>query len=388
MPLVYQISDNIISSLGTNTVQNFSAVASGMTGLRYYPEGTMDVPEAFCASLIDKSLLQEHGNKACIPEEYTPFDTLIILSALYALNNTNVDASSERTIFILSTTKGNISLLAEGFNKGQPDKRLYLWNSAALLAGFFNNPNNPVVVSNACISGVSAQIVAQKLLISGRFDHAVVVGSDLVSRFIISGFQSFKSLSQQVCRPFDAARQGLNLGEAAGTIVLGIAPSLDDLTQHSLYIAGGAITNDANHISGPSRTAEGLYRAINAAMSNSSNTMPDFICAHGTATLFNDEMEAMAFNRAGMQDIPVFSLKAYFGHTLGAAGIIETIISSESIKQTVLPASAGYNESGVSQAIAINTETKPYSADSFLKTVSGFGGCNAAIVIRKKEGSL
>jgi len=385
MSLVYQISDNLISPLGFTTLSNFDAVVSGSTGLKYYAEGSLGVPEAFCAALIERLLLHEQCHAAGIPQDYTDFDKLIILSATLALRNTGIDASSERTVFILSTTKGNISLLAEGFTKGSPDKRLFLWHSAGLLSDFFNNPNKPMVVSNACISGVSAQLVARQLLLSGRFDYAVVVGADLVSKFVVSGFQSFKSLSQQVCRPFDAAREGLNIGEAAGTIVLGRASGVDELPANNLYIAGGSITNDANHISGPSRTAEGLYRAIASAVKTNNHEEPGFICAHGTATPYNDEMEAIALNRVHMQHIPVFSLKAYFGHTLGAAGLIETIIASQALRQSVIPANAGYNECGVSQPVAVNTETKAYACSSFLKTVSGFGGCNAAMLVKKKE---
>jgi 3-oxoacyl-[acyl-carrier-protein] synthase I len=113
------------------------------------------------------------------------------------------------------------------------------------------------------------------------------------------------------------------------------------------------------------------------------NSAIDFISAHGTATLYNDEMEAKAFSLAGFEDTPLNSLKAFYGHTLGAAGIVELIIGIHSLRNNVLVPSFGFNESGVSEKLNIITKPATGSFRTFLKTASGFGGCNAAIVLRK-----
>ena len=110
----------------------------------------------------------------------------------------------------------------------------------------------------------------------------------------------------------------------------------------------------------------------------------DFISAHGTATLYNDEMEAKAMHLANMEDKPLNSLKGYFGHTLGAAGVVETILSSESLKRNQLLPTAGFESIGVSQPVNVIKNTTDKKVTTCLKTASGFGGCNAAIILKKE----
>ena len=195
------------------------------------------------------------------------------------------------------------------------------------------------MVSNACTSGVLAIITGARLIRAGLFDNVVINGTDILSEFVLSGFNSFKSLSTGPCRPFDKTRDGLSLGEGSGTIILTANPYLSNNSVH--IVAGeGFSTNDANHISGPSRTGEGLFLAINRLMKKT-NVSIDYISAHGTATPFNDEMESIAITRAGLQSVPVNGFKGYWGHTLGAAGIIESImgyIPSETAFYSVLSA--------------------------------------------------
>ena len=163
-------------------------------------------------------------------------------------------------------------------------------------------------------------ITGMRLIQSGQYDHAVIAGADVISKFVLSGFQSFQAVSQGLCKPFDADRDGINLGEGAATVIL----SADKPTGEAIELVSGAISNDANHISGPSRTGEELYYAINKAM-DAAGLKPqdiDFISAHGTATVYNDEMEAKAVTLAGLQHVPLNSLKGFYGHTLGASGLI------------------------------------------------------------------
>ncbi|MEN8225154.1 MAG: beta-ketoacyl synthase, partial [Bacteroidota bacterium] len=148
---------------------------------------------------------------------------------------------------------------------------------------------------------------------------------------------------------------------------------------------GGAGSNDANHISGPSRTGEGLQIAIRHSLefSGVSTDVIDSISAHGTATDHNDEMEAKAFNSAGLATVPINSFKGYIGHTLGGAGIIESAISLQSMKKNILFRSAGYHEKGVSKEINVINKTENKEINTCLKTASGFGGSNAAVVFQK-----
>ncbi len=202
---VIKIADNIISPLGFTTSENYQAVKEGRTGLRRY-EHFDDIPEPFTASLIDSSALDRriHECGLCL-QSYTRFERMIILSVWQALQSTDIDVSSPRVLFLLSTTKGNVSLLDPQMGS-KDEERIQLGTSARLIAQYFRNPNEPIVISNACVSGLCAQITAMRALRSGRYDRAIVTGADEQSRFIISGFQSFKTVSAEPCRPFDIER--------------------------------------------------------------------------------------------------------------------------------------------------------------------------------------
>ena len=311
-------------------------------------------------------------------DEITTFESL----ALKALHDVlgNVDVPRARTLFLLSTTKGNIELINES-----PDvNRISLHETARSIANRFGF-EHVSVVSNACISGVLAIITAKRLIQSGIYDHAVIVGCDVVTEFVLSGFRSLQALSSGVCKPFDANRDGINLGEASGVVILSASPEILGGTKQ-LVVLGEGVTNDANHISGPSRTGDELAFAINTALVRSRLTAEDidFISAHGTGTRYNDDMEAKAFHLAGLSETPLHSLKGYYGHTLGAAGLLESIISVRQLVRNESIASGGYQHFGVSEPLRINSQSGSLRMKRILKTASGFGGCNAAIVFEKK----
>ena len=149
-----------------------------------------------------------------------------------------------------------------------------------------------------------------------------------------------------------------------------------------MQIVSGASANDANHISGPSRTGDGLFQAVTKTLKDQ-NIKPDVISAHGTATPYNDEMESIAFERAGLTNVPVNSLKGYYGHTLGAAGVLETVMTLEAAAHNKFIRSAGFSEHGVSGKIQIAREHQTENIKTILKTASGFGGCNGAALFVK-----
>lgn len=376
--MIVRIADNIVSPLGTTSDANYLAVKSGKSELKRY-EGKWNLPEPFVASLIDRPSLDDEFAAHNIDDRFTFFEKVVILSARKALANAKIDASSEKVLFILSTTKGNVHLL-DANETGFPKERVLLGQAARQLTDFFHNPNQPIVVSNACISGVCAQIEAMRNLQGDNFDYVVVVGADVQSPFIVSGFQSFKALSAEPCKPFDANRTGLNLGDAAATIVY----ARRDAVLASDWVAcRGAIRNDANHISGPSRVGEGSFRALKAALGDFNPNEIAFINAHGTATPYNDEMESIAIERAGLSEVPVNALKGYFGHTMGAAGVLESILSMKAIDDHTVLATRGYNNIGVSHPLVLSNQNCPTEKRAFIKLLSGFGGCNAALLFAK-----
>jgi 3-oxoacyl-[acyl-carrier-protein] synthase I len=308
---------------------------------------------------------------------------LLIQSVSDALKLVSVDPADPRTIFIISSTKGNISYIETNEITDDAAEKVSLSNSALVVSKHFNNPNKPVVVSNACISGVLALLTAKRMIDCELYDHAVVTGADLITKFILSGFQSFQAVSPEPCTPFDKKRQGVTLGEGAATMILSNDPSKG---KHPVRVMGGATSNDANHISGPSRTGEPLSVAIRKSMREAGVTKEDidFIVAHGTATIFNDDMESKAITLAGLNQVPVNSLKGFYGHTLGAAGLIESAIGVESIRSSVMIPTKGFREPGVAEEINICSTLKQAPVSFVLKTASGFGGCNAAMVFGKQ----
>lgn len=323
--MIYCIGHSIISPLGEGSAANYAAVQAGRSGLKVHTSRFEDV-EPFCASLFDT------------PQAFVP---LCIKSVEEAIQDSGLRIQDSDTIFILSTTKGD---------------NLDLLTPAQEIARHFGNPNPPIVVSNACTSGVCAQITAKRLLEAGLYEHAVVIGCDIQTKFIVSGFQAFKALSPEPCLPFSPDRKGLNLGEAAATIVYSRVVSQELGVNSPWTLEAGAIHNDANHISAPSRTGEGAYLCLKDVMQGVRPEDITLLGVHGTATLYNDDMEKTAIERAGLQNVPISALKPYFGHTMGAAGIIETIICA-------LLAQRG----------------------TVIKMLSGFGGVNAAIRLKIED---
>lgn len=373
--MIKKIADNIYSPLGDTTDANYAAVSHGRSMLRAYDGSVMDLPEPFTASLFDWGRVESVAG--C-----TPFERIAIASIDRALSRADVDVRSEGLLFILSTTKGNVDLLDSRQADASAADRVALGAAAQHIASYFGFRRQPLVVSNACISGLSAQLTAMRLLEGGYCDTAIVCGADVQSRFIVSGFGSLKALSPVECRPFDMERTGLNLGEAAATIIYRSSRAADE---GGWRCVRGAVRNDAHHVSSPSPRGEGCYQAICAAMGDMQADRLAFVNVHGTATLFNDEMESVALSRAGLLGVPVNSLKGYYGHTMGAAGVLETILSMQAVDHGCVLATRGFRELGVSQPVLVSDSNQPTAKLAFLKLLSGFGGGNAAMVFERKE---
>ena len=353
--MIYWITDNIISPLGFTSLQNYEAVKAGQTALCRY-DGKWDIPESFTASF-----LSNEQNLQLTTDGFTRFEAIAYQSARNAIAKSGIDVSDQRVVFILSTTKGNTD------NHSPAD-------AASHIACRLGITTQPIVVCNACISGVAAIILAKRLLEANLFDYAIVCGADIQTKFTVSGFLSLKAVSAEPCRPFDMERTGLNLGEAAATIIFTNKPC-----ESHWAVTTGAITNDAFHTTSPSKNGEGAFQALQNLHADPDNLA--FINAHGTATMFNDQMESVAIERAGLNSIPVNSLKGFFGHTLGAAGILEAIISQRAADEGIILGTKGFEERGVSGKINITEKNTPTKKHDFIKMISGFGGCNAAILV-------
>ncbi|MCQ2189059.1 MAG: beta-ACP synthase [Paludibacteraceae bacterium] len=369
----YIIGKGAICALGNSLSEIVSNVAAEKTGVvngnKTYANG-----QTFPLGAADSCFASQY---AINTSEYTRLEQMMIASTLDAAKDTCIDLSSPSTLFIFSTTKGNIDTL----NHNESD---YIHNLAVKVASYFKNHNTPICISNACISGVLAAIYAHRLIQRGEFKNVVVVGGDLLTDFVVSGFDSFRSLSHNVCKPYDKNRDGISLGEGACTLIL----SNETHNPGCYYIAGGATSNDANHISGPSRTGEELAHAIMSAMNEANITAPDvtFVNMHGTATVYNDEMESKALAVAGLTESIVVSQKGYFGHTLGCSGVLELAVSIALAEKNIIARTLGFETNGTPVELNISKETiKKKVCNTFVKTASGFGGCNAALVISKNK---
>ena len=373
--MIYKIADNILSPLGETTQQNYQAVKSGRSALARH-DHRWALPESVTASLFTE---EQEGR--FMVSGLSRFESMVVTSVRQALSQTALDVSQPNVVLIISTTKADVELLEQVSplqgTLGEVTS-LSPADSALRIARELGFTTQPIVVCNACISGLSALILASRLLEDGQYDYAVVCGADSQSRFIVSGFQSLKALSTEPCRPFDMERIGLNLGEAAATMILSVNSKPSSV---NWAIGPGAVRNDACHISNPAKNGEGSYRALTAVMGDRPADDLAFVNAHGTATIFNDQMESVAIERAGLSTVPVNGYKGYYGHTMGAAGVLETILSMAAVDDHTVLGTQGFEELGVSGKIHLSADSQPTSKTAFIKMLSGFGGCNAAVLL-------
>lgn len=359
----------LISSLGFGVAENCNSLAEQKTNTRLW-EGEFPI----CS--IDNIRLQQRIEEYQL-SAFTKVEQLAIISIEELACDIVSVLESDKTLFILSTTKGDINLLSTNREK------CLLTNTADVIARYFGLKNTPIIVSNACISGLTSIIIASDFVQRGIYDNVIVVGVDIISEFVIRGFNSFRSVSKNICRPYDIDRDGLTIGEACGAVVI-------TSTKTSIEIAGGANSNDANHISGPSRSGDGLALAIRRAVKDANVTSLDidFVNSHGTATTFNDEMESKAITLEGLNDVPLNCFKQYIGHTLGASGVVESILCCEQLRRNTVYGVRGFTTLGVPHPLNISSENRTFNAQYALKTASGFGGCNSAIVFKKSDNEL
>ncbi len=288
---------------------------------------------------------------------------------------------------VLATTKANIEAL-ERLSDGRPcseTARRHL--QPELLAADLateHSAGGPVqTISTACTSGTIALQQGVKLIRRGAADAVFVVGVDHLSAFVVAGFTSLKAIDPSGCRPFDRSRCGLSPGEAGAAILL----VRGDLAIGSqIELCGWGSSNDANHMTGPSRDGSGLAQAIRAALksANLNACDIDYVNVHGTGTPYNDAMEAAALRTIfGEACPPVSGLKGMLGHTLGAAGVVETIACAMALQEQFLPGTPRLSVVADGMPASLVKEPRPAGRlRHVLKLSTGFGGVNCALILR------
>ncbi|MCK5844085.1 MAG: hypothetical protein KAG97_05210 [Victivallales bacterium] len=323
----------------------------------------------------------------CCAEVRIPYDYSSTGSFVWLLMEPlrEIIASWNSDHLVLATTKGEIDLLENEIRgnraplSGKPLCPLSEFLRKTL--EFFGIPDG-TVVSAACASSNIAVQRAAEMLLADRCKRPAVIGVDIVSKFVFSGFSALQALSPtNSVRPFDAGRNGLLLGEACAAALFeeNDANSAGALAT----VAGWGASSDANHVTGPSRDGSGLAKAIHSALDAAGATPSDLsaVCAHGTGTVYNDAMEIMAFSTLMRNPVPAFSIKGATGHTMGAAGLLETLVCARALNESIAPPTVGLSSPDPLAEEWVSTDSAEIADGLFLNVNSGFGGVNAAIVL-------
>ncbi len=289
-------------------------------------------------------------------------------------------------LLILASTTGEIDLLERAVASQTGDaaeSRLDRFLAKAAMRSGVRGGG--LVISAACASSTAALAHAAGLIRSGRRDAVLVAACDSVTEFVFSGFSSLMALDPEGARPFDARRHGLTVGEAAAcALVMSDERARREQRTVLWEVAGWGLTNDANHMTGPSRDGAGLARSIEKALAVAgvgADEIPS-ISAHGTGTPYNDSMEMKAFQRVFAAPRPTWSVKGGMGHTMGAAGLVEAILTGESLRRQAVPPTVRLQEPDDEARGWATTSETAVAGTMALTTNSGFGGVNAAVVVR------
>lgn len=273
-----------------------------------------------------------------------------------------------------------------GKHPGTEAMAAFLGNDLATVVAALADARGPrATVVNACASATDAIGLGAMWIDSGQCDVVLAGGADALHRVPFLGFGVLRNTSSKDCRPFDLHRNGLNLGEGAGLIVLERAAHARARAASILgYVAGYATAADAHHPTAPHPDGLGLRRAIRQALADAELTRADigFVHAHGTGTTHNDRVEGRALGELLSPDITLFSSKGYTGHTMGAAGALGAVFALSHLRDALVPASAGFQTPDPECLVVPTTHNRPLRAGAALCSSLAFGGTNSVLVLR------
>jgi 3-oxoacyl-[acyl-carrier-protein] synthase II len=311
----------------------------------------------------------------------------LVIQMLKMILTKDLNIIPKDAFLILATTVGEIDLLEKAVLKKTNDpKTSKLTNLLKKVKRLAKIKEEGMLISCACASSSTALAEAARIIESGEKDCCLVVAADAVSEFVYSGFSSLMALDKDRAKPFDKNRSGLSLGEAAGFILLMSQSRAKKEKRDALaQIAGWGSSCDANHMTGPSRNGDGLTRAIACALKKADVSTDQIGCisSHGTGTLYNDAMEMSAFkNIFKNQAIPVYSIKGGIGHTLGSAGLIETITALKVGQEKTIPPTVGLKDIDAQATGWVSHLAKELKQPTIILNNCGFGGINTALILK------
>ena len=294
---------------------------------------------------------------------------------------------------VMGTTSGNAlhfladyaALTAGRPVPGQGLADFYGSNPAAALAAKYGLTGPALTLGNACCSGADAVGLGGGLVASGRCDLVLAGGADALSLVPYFGFRRLMVYDDRPCRPFDRDRAGLNLGEGAACLILEApeAAAARGARPLALFRAYAA-SSDAHHLTAPHPEALGLRRALKAALAQAGLAPGDlaFVNVHGTATPDNDRAEALALT-SELPGLPVWAAKGATGHTLGAAGALEAVLTVMALERGSLPPSFGFARPDPALGLG-PAPPGPIQGRAALSTSLGFGGANTVLIFERR----
>lgn len=384
----------VISAIGNSveeTYTSFSTQRSGIGKLTLF-DSIHDLPVGEVSlsnqSLIDTLSLEPFQSRTTL---------LGIHAAREAIANADLDLQPWRTGLISGTTVGGMDkteFFFQNFLKDKTKGNLHdvyqheCGMSTECIAGALGIDDFITTINTACSSSVNAIALGVRMIRQGKLDVVVAGGTDALSKFTLNGFNSLMILDKEPCKPFDARRNGLNLGEGAGFVVLVSERVMQASKLTSMGVVSGfANTNDAFHQTASSPEGRGSFAAMEQAlhMSGLPSTAIDYINLHGTGTLNNDLSEGTAVTRLFGEQLPrISSTKSFTGHTLGASGGVEAVFCLMALqKQCVFP-NLRFEEPMPELTIlpqsAFESNVK---LDHVMSNAFGFGGNCSCIIFSK-----
>ena len=387
----------VISCIGNNVQENFYALINSRHGisnieiLETNRRGKVKLGEI---KLTNEELVAKIG----IPPKnnYTRSTLLGIIAAKEAVESAEITNINEfRTGLISSTSVGGMDITEKYFYsyENNPDKQKYIaahdaGHSSMAIADVLGLKGMVSTVSTACSSAANAIMMGAKLINNGVLDRVIVGGTDALSKFTLNGFSTLMIVTDTYNTPFDNDRKGLNLGEAAGYLVLESDEMVKKKNKKVLgYLSGYANANDAHHQTASSEDGTGAYLAMENALKISGLKTQDidYINVHGTATPNNDLSEGRAMIRVfGEGNVPEFSsTKAFTGHTLAAAAGIEAVYSLLAINNGIIFPNLNFKTKMEEFNLIPETEVKKKEINHVLSNSFGFGGNCSTLIFSK-----
>ncbi|SDM38745.1 beta-ketoacyl-[acyl-carrier-protein] synthase family protein [Kriegella aquimaris] len=388
----------IISAIGNNVEENYSALISGKTGVSKISQIATIHKNAIKVGEIDLTNEQLEAQLGLTPDNnYSRTALLGAIAAKQAVANAQITNMKDyRTGLVSSTSVGGMDMTEKYFYQYLEDEAVQKYidghhagDSTQKIAQQLGIDKSLVTtISTACSSAANAIMFGARLIKSGKLDRVIVGGSDCLSKFTINGFKTLMILSDTDNTPFDENRKGLNLGEAAAFLVLESDEAVRAGNKKVLaYVKGYGNANDAHHQTASSENGDGATLAMEKAL-KVAGMQPediDYINAHGTATANNDLSEGRAFQRIFGHKTPDFSsTKPYTGHTLAAAGGIEAVYAVLALQNNTIYPNLNFETPMKEFNLVPQTQTKEKELNTVLSNSLGFGGNCSTVIFSKK----